>query len=132
MKIVDINNQEIEQQDIDMRLGYLVKDSLFIAHHAAEPGVEESNESGHYELIKEYPNGGKDYRWVVDSPAMQKKDPVEAWDEYEDVYRYIRYTQEELDEIEKNREPTVQEQIAQLKEQNQMLIDCLLDLIVEQ
>ena len=74
----------------DLAQGYLKQDRLFIAHHEAQ---EEIQQQSHYEVIAEYPNGGKDLQEVIDVEYQQAK---EAWDEYEDVLVYILYTQEEL------------------------------------
>ena len=92
MRILDVNGNEITSPDLS--LGYLVEESLFIQHHDAVEAVEEV---GHYEVIAEYPNGGKDVKWVIDVPGVAAAD---AWDEYEDIYRYIEYTEEELEAME--------------------------------
>ena len=42
-----------------------------------------------YAVIAEYEGGGKDVQRVVDIPGIAARD---AWDEYEDVYRYVPYT----------------------------------------
>ena len=39
-----------------------------IVHIDAVQGVEEQ---GHWEVIKEYPNGSKDVYWKIDVPAVQ-------------------------------------------------------------
>lgn len=88
MRILDENNVEIQVPD--MALGYLVEEKLLIAHHEA---VEAVAEAGHWETIAEYPNGGKDVEWVVDVPAVEAK---EAWDEYEDILRFVPFTASEL------------------------------------
>lgn len=88
MRIFDENGILIESPD--MEKGYLKNDSLFIMHHEAIDAVEEQ---GHWVTIKEYPNGGKDVDWVVDVPAVEAK---EAWDEYEDILRFVAYTTKEL------------------------------------
>lgn len=88
MRILDINGNEIESPDLDK--GRLERETIFIAHHDA---VEEVAEEGHWETIKEYPNGGKDVDWIVDIPGVEAKGP---WDEYEDIYRYIEFTEEDL------------------------------------
>ena len=90
MRIFDVNGIEIESPDLEK--GYLVEDSLFIMHHEAVEAVEEQ---GHWITIAEYPNGGKDVDWIVDVEAVEA---AEAWDEYEDILRYIEYTEEELAE----------------------------------
>ena len=88
MRIIDAN--ETTLTDPDMTLGYTVADRVFVAHHDA---VEAVDEVSHTEVIAEYPNGGKDVRRVIDTPAVPAQ---EAWDEYEDVLRYIPYTEAEL------------------------------------
>lgn len=88
MRIFDANGIEIESPDLEK--GYLVKDSLFIMHHEAVEAVEEE---WHYETIAEYPNGGKDVAKVIDVQGVEAQD---AWDEYEEIQRYILYTEEEL------------------------------------
>ena len=89
MRIFDKANTELKSYDEDK--GYLIEDRIFIAHHEA---IEAVAEEGHWVTVKEYPNGGKDVDWVIDVPAVEA---VEAWDEYEDIYRYVEYTQEELE-----------------------------------
>lgn len=88
MKILDMNNQEINAPDMDK--GYTVPDKLFVKHH---PAVEAVEEAYHYEYT-EYPNGGKDRHKIIDVPGVEAS---EAWDEYEDILRYIEYTAEELE-----------------------------------
>ena len=94
MRILDQNGNEMLESDIDYEKGYLVKENIFVCHHEA---VEAVVEEGHWETIREYPNGGKDVDWVVDVPAVEASD---AWDEYEDILRYTLYTDSELAEIE--------------------------------
>ena len=90
MRILDENNIELTEDQINLELGYLRPESIISIHHEA---VEEVKEVGHYEVIAEYPNGGKDVIWVIDVPGIEAK---EAWDEYEDIQRYVLYTEEEL------------------------------------
>lgn len=90
MRIYDENDNLMDSYDESK--GRLVEDQLFICHHEAVEAVEEQ---GHWETIAEYPNGGKDVDWIVDVQAVKAQ---EAWDEYEDIYRYIPYTEEELAE----------------------------------
>lgn len=90
MRILDQNDNEIQPEDVDYRLGKLSDDKIFIQHHDAVEAVEEQ---GHYETLQEYPNGGKDVEWKVDVPGVEVK---EAWDEYEDIQRYTKFTAEEL------------------------------------
>lgn len=82
--------QELNLNELDFTKGYLKSDKLLITHHEA---VEAVKEQGHYETIKEYPNGGKDVEWIVDVPAVESR---EAYSEYEDISIYIQYTEKEL------------------------------------
>ena len=88
MRILDINNIEIANPD--MTKGRLVEDKVFVQYHEA---VEAVPEQFHYETIREYPNGGKDVEIVIDVPGVEAAD---AWDEYEDILRYIPFTEVEL------------------------------------
>lgn len=88
MRILDENNIEIKEPDFTK--GYLKPDSLFVRRHEAKEAVEEV---GHWVTVREYPNGGKDVDWVVDTPAEEAK---EAFDEYEDIQRYVLFTESEL------------------------------------
>lgn len=84
-----------ELKEYDLNKGHLELDKLFIRHHKA---VEEIKEQWHYETIAEYPNGGKDVEKIIDVPYQA---PQEEYDEYEDIYVYIPYTDEELEELNK-------------------------------
>ena len=90
MRILDENNIELTEEEVNLELGYLKPESIISIHHEA---IEEIKEVGHYEVIAEYPNGGKDVAWIIDVPGTEAK---EAWDEYEDIQRYVLYTEEEL------------------------------------
>ena len=103
MRIFDENNVEITSPDLS--LGYLVQEEMFVAHHEAVKAVEEQ---WHYETVKVYPNGGKDVEKAIDVPGVEAK---EAWDEYETIQRYIRYTDEELAEMEKNNQDNLLERV---------------------
>ena len=89
MRIYDENNAVVESPDFS--LGYLKEDRLFVCNH---PAVEAIAEQFHYEYIT-YPNGGRDRKKVIDVEAVEA---AEAWDEYESILRYVRYTEEELAE----------------------------------
>lgn len=91
MRILDASGNELTEAGLDLTAGKLENETLTI-HHEAVEGVEEV---GHYETIAEYPNGGKDVRWVVDTPGQEATD---AWDEEEEIQRYTPYTEEELAE----------------------------------
>lgn len=90
MRTVDENGREITAHD--PAKGYLVPAQLLIKHHEAVEAVEEI---GHYETVAEYPSGGKDLAWVVDTPGV---DAQEAWDEFEEVLQFVPFTEQELRE----------------------------------
>lgn len=115
MKIYDENNAEVLNPDLTR--GRLVEAKIFIAHHDAVQAVAEE---GHWETLREYPNGGKDVAWGVDVPGVEAK---EAWDEYEEALRYIPYTAEELAQIEEAKnKPTAEQRIAELEEALALLL----------
>lgn len=87
-----VYNKEKTQEitDYDLTKGYLVSDKMLKEHHEA---VEAKEAVYDRVLIKEYKNGGKEYKMVIVTPAVEAK---EAWDEYEDIQVYIPYTENEL------------------------------------
>lgn len=84
----------LELTSYDLEKGYLKEEKRFVTHHNAVAAVAEVS---HYETIKEYPNGGKEVKKVVDVPAVEAR---EAYDEYEAIYVYVPYTEKELATIE--------------------------------
>ena len=119
----EIYNESMERiENPDLTLGYL-RPGARTEHHEAVDGVQEI---WHYETVAEYPNGGKDIRKVVDVPGVEAKP---AWDEVIPIQIYVPYTQEELDRMEEERNrPTTEERVAQLEEQNETLLECLLEM----
>ena len=89
-----------------------------IHHHEAVEAVEEQ---GHWETVAEYPEtGGKDVQWVVDVPGVEAR---EAWDEEEVYWLYIPYTEEELAQMEADRnQPTPEERVKELEEALELLL----------
>lgn len=89
-----------------------------IHHHEAVEAVEEQ---GHWETVAEYPEtGGKDVQWVVDAPEVEAR---EAWDEEEVYWLYIPYTEEELAQMEADRnQPTPEERVKELEEALELLL----------
>ena len=120
---MEIYNESMERiENPDVSLGYLTASTRTL-HHEAVEGVDEV---WHYEVVAEYPNGGKDVKKVIDVPGVQSR---EAWDEEIEIQIYHPYTQEELDAIEAERnKPTQDERIAALEAQNEMLLECLLEM----
>lgn len=90
MRIFDEAGKELQAEAVDCKKGRLVEDRLLTARHKA---VEAVAEKGHWETVKEYPNGGKEVEWIVDVPAVEARD---AWDEYEDIMRYIPFDEQTL------------------------------------
>ena len=115
MRILDELNNELNANELDFSKGYLKEEQIFIKHHNA---VSEVEEQGHYETIREYPNGGKDVAWIIDVPGIEAK---EAWDEYEDIQRYVLYTEEEL--AARDAEKKAKEEDALLKVQLRQLAE---------
>lgn len=78
--------------EYDLTKGYLQEDKLtkYI------PEVKGRAETFHYEVVKIYPNGGKDYKKVVDIPALKG---IPAHEETEDILVYTPYTDSELKKI---------------------------------
>lgn len=112
-RILDTHGNELKLEDIDLNAGKLVDETITV-HHDAVEGVEEVS---HVEVLKEYyetgPDGtpvldedghkivfGKDVKTIIDVPGVEAKD---AWDEQEEIQRYIPYTAEELDKIAKEK-----------------------------
>ena len=112
-RILDAHGNELKLEDIDLNAGKLVDETITV-HHDAVEGVEEVS---HVEVLKEYyetgPDGtpvldedghkivfGKDVKTIIDVPGVEAK---EAWDEQEEIQRYIPYTAEELDKIAKEK-----------------------------
>lgn len=95
-----------------------LKQQVRIHHHEAVDAVEEQ---GHWETVAEYPEtGGKDVQWVVDAPGVEAR---EAWDEEETYWLYIPYTEEELAQMEADRnQPTPEERVKELEEALELLL----------
>lgn len=107
-----------ELTEYDLTLGKLVKDKLFVKHHEAVPEVvaktvEEKvaayqaegqsvkqHDGKYFLVVAEYENGGKDLEEIFPTQAVPAK---EAYDEYEDIYVYIPYTEAELATIAANK-----------------------------
>ena len=112
-RILDANGNELKLEDLDLNAGKLVDETITV-HHDAVEGVEEVS---HVEVLKEYyetgPDGepvldedghkivfGKDVKTIIDVPGVEAKP---AYDEQEEIQRYIPYTAEELDKIAKEK-----------------------------
>ena len=79
---------------------------------------------------KTYPNGSAEVEEVVDVAPVTAKP---AWDETVPIQRYIKYTQDELDEQARQQEHETKmaqmpETVAALQKENEMLKQCLLEM----
>ena len=95
-------DKTIELTEVDESKGYLKEDVI----ETEIPEQEEVVEEWHYEVIAEYPNGGKDVKTVID---VEGKPYIPAHTEREEILVYIPYTENELAKIAAERE------IAELK-----------------
>lgn len=124
-------NQDKTQEltDYDLSLGRLQEDKLVLAHHDAVEGktVEENvaaaQEDGKtvkqiggvwYVVTAAYENGGEDLSKVL--PTEHK----DAWDETEDIYVYIPYTENELSAMSANKK--ISEAKAYLRETDYIVL----------
>lgn len=96
MKILDKDNNEITSPDLEK--GYLKTETIVVKHHEA---VEATPGKSHIEVVKEYPNGGKDVATVWDERPTEAK---KAYDETEEIQRYHAYTEDELAKMAKEKE----------------------------
>lgn len=92
MQVYNENKTEI-LTEYDLKKGYLKSDKIV---KEVLPAQEEVKEIGHYETIKEYENGGKDVKWVVDVAGQEAKPETPI---YEDIQIYMPYTADELKEL---------------------------------
>ena len=98
-------DKTLELKIYDTEVGMLKRDTLFVKHH---PAVKEKAETGHYEVVKTYNNGGKDVKWVVDTPYVAPRESYDGQcgsrkckrDEYEDILVFVPYSDKQLAEIE--------------------------------
>jgi hypothetical protein len=90
-------DKTIELTKVDESLGYLKED--FIETEIPEEAAVTAKY--HYEVVKEYPNGGKDVRKVID---VEGKPYIPAHTEREDILVYIPYSSEELERMAAERE----------------------------
>lgn len=125
MRIIDENGIELTGEP-DLTLGRLVDDAE-IVHHDAIAGVQQVS---HYVPIEHLANGSTIVEEVIDVPGVE---PKPAWDETVPIQRYIKYTQDELDEQARQQEHETKmaqmpETLEALKNENEMLKQCLLEM----
>ena len=84
MLVFDENKEKI-LNEYDLNAGYLVPSTIV----KTIPAIDGIKEQGHYETIKEYENGGKDVKWVVDVMGVEAQPEKTI---IEDIYIYKEYT----------------------------------------
>ena len=125
MKIIDETGMELNEAP-DLSLGRLI-DDVEIVHHEAIAGVKQVS---HFVPIEHLANGSTIVEEVIDVPGV---DPQPAWEETVPIQRYIRYTEDELAERRAKEEHEAKmaqmpEALAALKNENEMLKQCLLEM----
>lgn len=88
MKVYDEHKLQV-LTEYDLTKGYLKNDT--ITKHI--PAAEAVQEQSHFETVKEYPNGGKDVKKVID---VEGREAVPEHDETEEIQVYIPYTAAQL------------------------------------
>ena len=84
------NNEKTQiLTEYDLAKGYLIEDTITIN----QPEIQAVEEQYHYETIKEYENGGKDVKKVVDVAGVEYQ-PAKTYEE--EIYVYVPYTPDEL------------------------------------
>lgn len=117
MRTLDENNNVIENADLEK--GYLTTETIVIAHHDA---IKSSLGKSHIEVVKEYPNGGKDVATVWDEEPTEARD---AYDETEEIQRYHLYSDEELKQREEKKKESAEKEnkLASLYNSNMTFAD---------
>lgn len=125
MKIIDETGVELTEAP-DLSLGRLI-DDVEVVHHESIAGVKQVS---HFVPIEHLANGSTIVEEVIDVPGV---DPQPAWEETVLIQRYIRYTEDELAERRAKEEHEAKmaqmpEALAALKNENEMLKQCLLEM----
>lgn len=125
MKIIDETGVELTEAP-DLSLGRLI-DDVEVVHHESTAGVKQVS---HFVPIEHLANGSTIVEEVIDVPGV---DPQPAWEETVPIQRYIRYTEDELAERRAKEEHEAKmaqmpEALAALKNENEMLKQCLLEM----
>ena len=104
MRIIDADGIDIDEPD--MALGQLVCETIVIESHPAVPEVEEVREEvlvwpepGMPEWDDRDDDGNLLAALYREEVVREWQPAQDAWDETEDVLRYVPYTEEELAEI---------------------------------
>ena len=125
MQIIDETGVELTEAP-DLSLGRLI-DDVEVVHHESIAGVKQVS---HFVPIEHLANGSTIVEEVIDVPGV---DPQPAWEETVPIQRYICYTEDELAERRAKEEHEAKmaqmpEALAALKNENEMLKQCLLEM----
>lgn len=111
MKVYNEEKTEV-LETCDLTKGFLKTDKILKVHHEAVPAIpavtvaskiEVILKNGgkiievdgvYYEVVKEFPNGGMTVEEIEETPGVPKQ---EAYDEYEEIFVFVPYTEEELE-----------------------------------
>lgn len=111
MKVYNEEKTEV-LETYDLTKGFLRTDKILKVHHESVPAapavavaskIEAIRTNGgkvveidgvYYEVIKEFPNGGMTVEEIEETPGVPKQ---EAYDEYEEIFVFVPYTEEELE-----------------------------------
>ena len=117
MKVYNREKTEV-LETYDLTKGFLKTDKILKVHHEAvsvvpavtvASKIEAIRTNGgkvievdgiHYEVVKEFSNGGRTLEEIEETPSVPKQ---EAYDEYEDIMVYIPYTEQEIKAQEKTK-----------------------------
>ena len=158
MKILDNFNKELTLEEIDETKGRLVPDKILVKHHEETPEIQEQGymfptrfyflNGETYDTVNKDdehvdPQGNfididnkfdmesnevvlKNYRYIITQPFCGA---IPAWNEYEQIQRYIPYSEEELKEIEERKQDRLKQE--QEEAQRQDLLVALPSLLEE-
>lgn len=111
MKVYNEEKTEV-LETYDLTKGFLRTDKILKVHHESVPAapavavaskIEVILKNGgkiievdgvYYEVVKEFPNGGMTVEEIEETPGVPKQ---EAYDEYEEIFVFVPYTEEELE-----------------------------------
>lgn len=155
MRILNEEGQELNEQELDFSLGHLKEDKIFIKSHPAVQGQLETyhykvdtfyfSDGSHMDIVDEddphvkivdaqagqfeYIDQGEGLEFKGASVSkvidQEQVDAMNAWDEFEDIQRFIPFTDEELQERQK-RQKLAEKQEKFLQEGPEMLEDLIL------
>lgn len=111
MKVYNEEKTEV-LETYDLTKGFLRTDKILKVHHESVPAapavavaskIEAILTNGgkvieidgvYYEVVKEFQNGGMTVEEIEETPGVPKQ---EAYDEYEEIFVFVPYTEEELE-----------------------------------